>query len=165
MQTVEDRIHIRAPQAALFDLAQDYGLRLKWDPFLRAMRFLDGAREAAPGVRVWVRAWTGLTMTVEYVTVNRPHVVAMRMLEGPFFFLQFAGSWRFEAVSDTGTEVVFRYAFQTRWAWLRWLLDPVIRRVFRRDIRGRLRGLKRAAEKTDILRRLGARAASISSRS
>src|SRR5262249_49419210 len=108
------------------------------------------------GVRVWVRAWTGLTMTVEYVTVNRPHVVAMRMLEGPFFFRHFAGSWRFEGRPDGRTEVVFRYAFETRWRRLRFLLDPPARLVFRPGRRGRVRGLKRGAEQEGVLGRLGA---------
>ena len=30
------------PPEPLFRLTQDYGLRLRWDPFLREMRFLDG---------------------------------------------------------------------------------------------------------------------------
>lgn len=156
MPIVEDSVVIAAPQEALFALSQDYALRREWDPFVRDLKFLGGAREAAVGVRVWVRAWTGLTMEVEYVSVNAPHTVAMKMLRGPFFFQQFAGTWLFRPHPRGRTEVVFRYAFTTRWRWLRWLLDPVIRLVFRRDIGGRLRGLKRAAEQTDILRRLGA---------
>jgi ribosome-associated toxin RatA of RatAB toxin-antitoxin module len=153
---VEDTVLIAAPPDALFALSQDYALRLEWDPFLRELKFLDGATEAAVGVRVWVRAWTGLTMEVEYVSVNPPHTVAMKMLRGPRLFRQFAGTWMFRPHPSGRTEVVFRYAFTTRWRWLHWLLDPLIRVVFRRDIRGRLRGLKRAAEKTDVLRRLGA---------
>src|SRR5712692_11335562 len=47
MPVVEESLLIRAPQQPLFDLAQDYRLRLKWAPFLRDMRFLDGAREVA----------------------------------------------------------------------------------------------------------------------
>ncbi len=156
MPAVEGSLLIHSPQAALFDLSQDYALRLEWDPFLRDLRFLDGATEPGVGVRVWVRAWTGLTMTVEYVSFNRPHVVAMRMMAGPALFRAFAGSWRFEP-SEGGVQVVFRYVFETRWPWLRWLLDPLVCRVFRRDVRQRLRGLKRAAEERGLIERLGAR--------
>src|ERR1700676_1824927 len=95
MQIVGDRIVIHAPVESVFDLAQDYVLRLEWDPFLREMRFLDGAAEAAVGVKVRVRGWTGLTMTVEYVSLDRPRVAAMKMLQGPWFFRVFAGTWRF----------------------------------------------------------------------
>ena len=146
MPIVQESLLIRASQEELFDLAQDYHLRLKWDPFLRDMRFLDGAREAAVGVRVWVRSWTRMTMVVEYVGLRRPDVVAMKMVEGHVLFRQFAGSWRFQPGPDGSTEVTFRYAFETRWRRLRWLLDPIVGRVFGRDIRKRLQGLKRGAE-------------------
>ena len=151
MPVVEESILIRAPQQGLFDLAQDYRLRLKWDPFLRDLRFLDGAGEAAVGVRVWVRAWTGLTMVVEYVGLRRPDMVAMKMLEGPVVLRHFAGSWRFQPHPSGSTEVVFRYVFETRWRWLRWLFDPLVARVFGRDTRRRLDGLKRGVEQAGLL--------------
>ena len=151
MPIVEESLLIRSPQPQLFDLAQDYGLRLKWDPFLRDMRFLDDAREAAVGVRVWVKAWTGLTMVVEYVGLKRPDMVAMKMVEGPVLFQQFAGSWRFQPHPGGSTEVIFRYVFETRWRPLRWLFDPIVGWVFSRDIRKRLRGLKRGVEIEGLL--------------
>ncbi|HEX8274717.1 MAG TPA: SRPBCC family protein [Longimicrobiaceae bacterium] len=157
MPVVERSVEIRAPREALFDLAQDYHLRGAWDPFTREMRFLDGAAEAAPGVRVRVRAWNGLRMDVEYVTVRRPERVAVRITRGPFFFENFAGSWVFHDAGGGVTRVVFRYSFRTRWGWLRPVLDPVVSAVFGRDVAARVRGLKRAAEETDVLRRLAAR--------
>jgi len=151
MPVVEESLLIRSSQQQLFDLAQDYRLRLKWDPFLRDLRFLDDAREAAVGVRVWVKAWTGLTMVVEYVGLKRPDMVAMKMVEGPVLFQQFAGSWRFQPHPGGSTEVIFRYVFETRWRRLRWLFDPIVGWVFGRDIRKRLRGLKRGAEQEGLL--------------
>ena len=153
MYTVEASIHIGAPIEDLFDLTQDYRRRLDWDPFLRDLRFLNGATEAAVGVQVRVRAWNGLTMTVKYVALDRPRVVAMRMLSGPFFLRAFVGSWRFAQTDDGATRVVFRYVFESRWHWLRWLLDPLIATAFRRDVRARLRGLKRGAETIGLLDR------------
>ncbi len=151
MPVVEESLLIRAPPQPLFDLAQDYRLRLRWDPFLRDMRFLNDAREAAVGVRVWVKAWTGLTMVVEYVGLNRPEVVAMKMVKGPVFLRQFAGSWRFQPHPSGSTEVIFRYVFETRWRLLRWVFDPIIGWVFGRDIRERLWGLKRGVEQAGLL--------------
>ncbi|MEP7122805.1 MAG: SRPBCC family protein [Byssovorax sp.] len=157
METVQDRILVEGPPEQIFDLAQDYDLRLEWDPFLRAMRFLDGAKEAAVGVRVWVKAWTGLTMTVEYITLDRPRVVAMKMLAGPFFFRHFSGSWRFLPHPAGGTEVIFKYAYEIRWTSATWLMKPAIDAMFRRDLAMRLRGLKRGAEEQGLLARLGAK--------
>jgi ribosome-associated toxin RatA of RatAB toxin-antitoxin module len=152
MPIIEASIDIAAPTESLFALAQDYALRLEWDPFLREMKFLDGAAAAAPGVRVWVRAKNGLTMEVEYVTVKPPRVVAMKMRRGPWFFKQFAGSWLFESRANNTTTVIFRYSFTTRWRQLGWCVDPLIGWVFRRDIRARLRGLKDGAERKGLWR-------------
>ena len=154
MPVIERSVVVRAPREALFALTQDYYLRLEWDPFLRALRFMDGATAPAPGVRVWVRARNGLGMLVEYVTVLPPERVAVRLVRGPFFFESFAGSWIFHPEGDGSTRVVFRYGFRTRWPLLRPVLDRAISAVFGRDLRVRVRALKRAAEETDLLRRM-----------
>lgn len=153
MPAVEHAIVIDAPRSAVFALSQDYDLRLEWDPFLRELRFLEGASRALPGVKVWVRARNGLAMTVEYTVVDPPERVAMRMIDGPWVFSRFAGSWVFRA-SGERTEVTFRYGFGVR-AGLGWLLTPAITRVFSRDVRRRLDALKRSAETTGILSRIG----------
>lgn len=146
MPIVESSILIEAPREEIFALAQDYYLRLEWDPFLREMRFLDGAKEATVGVRVAVRAWNRMSMEVRYVTLDPPETVAVVMTKGPFFFESFAGSWRFKEDASGATEVIFRYHFATRWRALRPLLDSIIHRVFTRDIRKRLEGLKCAVD-------------------
>jgi ribosome-associated toxin RatA of RatAB toxin-antitoxin module len=155
MPMVEGSIVIDAPAAGLFALSQDYALRRAWDPFVRSMRFLDGAREAGKGVRVWVRAWTGLTMEVELTSFRPPASVAMRMRRGPWFLHEFAGTWLFKPLLAGGTEVTFRYSFAVRGRWLWPLLGPIIKWVFQHDVRARLRGLKRGAEQEGLLERLG----------
>lgn len=159
MPAIQDSVLIAAPQEPLFRLLQDYKLRLRWDPFLRELRFLHGASVAAVGVTTWVRAWTGLTMETVYTTMSPPDVVAMKMTRGPFIFTHFAGSWRLEPAPDPSGQramvrVTFRYSFTTRWAVLRRLVDPIVQRVFLRDIRARLAGLKRGAERDGLLAEL-----------
>jgi hypothetical protein len=118
------------------------------------MRFLDGATRAGPGVRVVVQAYNGLSMAVEFVSFERPRVVAMSLIRGPWFLDRFAGSWRFlPGPESRTTEVIFRYVYEARPRWLRWLLNPVFGWVFRRDVRARLRGLKRGAEGGLLARR------------
>ena len=155
MPKVSSSIVVNKPKEAVFRLTQDYYLREEWDPFVREMRFLDGAKEPGVGVGVWVRAWNGLAMTVEYVSY-RPHdVAAVKMTDGPSFFSTFGGVWRFEDVGETATEVTFEYGYRTRWPAVRPVLDRAIGWAFGRDIRARLAAVKRAAEETDILDRLG----------
>jgi ribosome-associated toxin RatA of RatAB toxin-antitoxin module len=146
MPIVEAAATIEAPPAKVFAVTQDYYLRLKWDPFLREIKFLRGATEAAAGVQVWVKAKNGLTMTVEYRVVAPPSRVVMTMVRGPFFFEQFAGTWQFEPQSAGHTQARFRYSFRTRWRRLRPVLDELIRLVFLNDVKARLAGLKHFME-------------------
>jgi ribosome-associated toxin RatA of RatAB toxin-antitoxin module len=151
MPAAEASILIDAPQAALFDLSQDYALRTAWDPFVRSMAFLDGAAAPGVGTRVRVAAHNGLAMTVRFVSFERPRVVAMTMCEPSRLFARFAGSWRFVPRGDGRTEVIFRYVFETKPRWLRWLAGPAVAWALGRDIRARLRGLKRGAEEMGLL--------------
>lgn len=154
MPIVETSIEVDAPDDVVFDMAQDYRLRLTWDPFLRALRFLDGARLPAVGVRTWGRAKNGIAMTVEYLTVDRPRRVAVRMVSRSALFERFAGTWLFERHAPARTHVVFRYGFETRWRALRPLLERAIIWRFSRDLRERLSALKRAAEDPALVARL-----------
>ncbi|MCA9714925.1 MAG: SRPBCC family protein [Myxococcales bacterium] len=157
MPAVEHSVEIAARREPLFALSQDYGLRRAWDPFVREMRFTGGATRAARGASVFVRAYNGLTMEVLFTVYEAPAVVAMKMTKGPAMFSRFAGSWRFTTVARGGrpvTRVHFRYGFETRWAALRWLLNPVVRAVLARDVRARLRALQRAVEREQVLQRL-----------
>lgn len=151
MPTIQAALEISAPQEPLFDLAQHYGLRLAWDPFLKEMKFEGGASAAAVGVRVWVRANNGLTMTVEYITLRRPDQVAMKMVAGPRMFAQFSGAWLFKALTPLRTRVTFRYNFTCRPRALAWAIEPVVAAVLRRDMTARLRGLQRFAEGAEDL--------------
>lgn len=153
MAVVESSILIRCTPERAFDLSQDYGLRLKWDPFLADIKFLDGATVGGVGVRTWVRSRRGMEMVSEYVAWDRPRVVAIKMVEGgdaraTRMFEQFAGSWRFRSwPEDAGlTEVTMRYTFRMRPRCLAWAMEPAARWVFGRDVRGRLAGLKRGVE-------------------
>jgi len=93
MPIVEGSIRIHAPAAGPIRPVARLRPSSRLGSLRREMRFLDGAELAAAGVRVWVRAWTGLTMEVQYVGFQPPRSVAMKMIRGPWFFRQFAGTW------------------------------------------------------------------------
>jgi ribosome-associated toxin RatA of RatAB toxin-antitoxin module len=116
------------------------------------MKFRHGATEAAVGVQVWVRARNRFSMTVEYITLDRPNAVAMKIIEGPFFLRKFSGAWLFKERDRGQTQVIFWYSFQCRLGLANLVVHPLIARVFRRDMEARLHGSKRSAEETDILR-------------
>lgn len=155
MSVIACAIDIAAPAAPLFALSQDYNRRLRWDPFLREARLLDGAQSAAVGVRAWCVAHNGLGMETAYVSFQPPTVVAVKMTRGPRIISSFAGSWRFtELPSQSGstcTRVAFRYQIAGRPHWLAFLLDPLLATIIRRETQRRLLALKRAVETTSIL--------------
>ncbi len=146
MTTFRQAIDVRADANFLFALTQDYGHRLDWDPFLKEARLLGDACQPGIGVRAWCVARSGLGMETEYVSFRPPHVAAVRMTRGPAILQSFAGSWRFTPSREGWTRVSFAYCLQARPWWLRWLLNPVLHRVFARDTQRRLQALKRAAE-------------------
>ncbi len=135
-RTIERSIDIPAPATWLFDLTQDYSRRLDWDPYLVKAE-LHG-EQAAVGVRAWcVSKLPRWGMETEYVSFDRPHVVAIKMTKGPKILRMFAGSWRFDE-SGSSTRVTFKYRFETRPA----LLAPVTELAFARDMVKRLAGLR-----------------------
>lgn len=156
--TFEQSIVIAAAPAELFALSQDYGRRLEWDPFLKSVELLGGARESGVGVRAWCVARSGLGMETEYVSFNPPRACAVKMTRGPRLIDRFAGSWRFEEVAPGRTRVGFRYHLRTRPRWLAWLLTPVMGWVFARDTRKRLAALKAAVEQQGLLAGRGSKA-------
>jgi hypothetical protein len=164
MSLIACAVDIAAPAADLFTLSQDYTRRLRWDPFLREARLLDGAQSAAVDVRAWCVAHNGLGMETRYVSFQPPTVVAVKMTRGPRIIASFAGSWRFSALpSPNGqarTRVVFRYQVVGRPRWLSFLLDPLLAAIFRRETMLRLLALKRAVETTSILQEIAAESSS-----
>jgi ribosome-associated toxin RatA of RatAB toxin-antitoxin module len=142
MPKVQSRVRVLTSTQKAFDLTQDYYLREAWDPFTREIKLLNGAKEPAEGVQVWVRAWTGLTMEVEYSSFKPPEIAAVKMIKGPAFLSSFAGAWRFQPADIDKTDVEFMYSFTTPWKWLRLIIDPLIEAVFGRDIQRRLLALK-----------------------
>ena len=146
MPTVERSLIIHVARASLFELTQDYGRRLRWDCFLKEAMLLDGATNAAVGVRAWCVAWHGLGMETEYVTVKPPAVAAVRMNCADRCSGGFAGTWRFMEDEPDATRVVFRYHFKARPWWLAWLIDPMLGVLFGGTHGCALDALKRAAE-------------------
>jgi ribosome-associated toxin RatA of RatAB toxin-antitoxin module len=157
MPRIAVQCEITAPAAGLFALSQDYELRRAWDPFTRRIEFLDGAPAAGLGVRARGTSWHGMTMVVEYIAFDPPVHAAMKMVRGPWFYSHFAGTWRFRQQSAENTRVEFIYTYKLRWPALSWLIAGIVHRVFARDVRRRLAGLKRGAETGRLVERLAVR--------
>jgi len=144
MPRFDHSVEIDARRTVLFDLTQDYRKRLQWDPFLKVAYLID-AGEPAVGVKAWCVAHNGIGMETEYVSYDRPAVVAVKMTRGPAILSAFAGSWRFEELEPGKTRVTFTYFFEVRPAVFAWLLNPLLSTYLSNEMHQRIDALRRAA--------------------
>ena len=146
MPTLKVCEEISAPQSWLFDLSQNYSLRLDWDPFPEQYRFHLTCDKPQVGAELTVRARNGYSMAVRYVSYEAPVSASFEMLSGPWFFSKLAGTWRFVAKSPASTTVWFNYHFAVRPWLLRPIIQPLVRHSLLSHATARIRALKKYAE-------------------
>jgi len=137
---------VPAPSAAVFDLLHDYDRRLEWDTLLRAAYLDDGFTAAAKGattVCVGRRSLGGIALKTVYVTFERPHLAAVKMVNTPPFFATWAASIRHDDLADGRSRITYTYTFTARPRWCRAILEPFMGRIFAWETRRRLRALVR----------------------
>jgi len=136
---------IPAPSHAVFDLIHDYSRRLEWDTLLRAAYLTDGHTEARKGATsLCAGRWSlgGIALKTAYITFDRPTVAAVQMVNRPPFFQAWAASIHHEDTSPMESRVTYKFQFTSRPRVLRWMLDPIMGRVFVWETRKRLQALK-----------------------
>lgn len=142
---------IRLDPETAFAFSQTTGsFRLKWDPFISAQGWLDGANAAGKGVRTRTVSRLGLVMVSEYVSYAPPRNVGMTMVSGPWFFENFGGGWRFTA-DDGGTRAVWKYTFSCRPAWLRPVAERIGTWLLGKEIDRRIEAFARACEDPELV--------------
>jgi hypothetical protein len=137
---------IPAGAAAVFELLHDYDRRLAWDTLLSEAYLVDGATRAEKGaVSVCVgRGSLGrLSLKTVYVSFDPPRVAAVKMLNRPPLFDTWAASIRHEDLGPDRSRITYVFHFTARPRWLRWLLEPILAFVFRRETERRLEALGR----------------------
>jgi hypothetical protein len=140
---------IPAACADVFQLLHNYDRRLEWDTLLREAHLCGGWKQARlHASSICTGRWYlgGLALKTEYVSFTPPHVAAVKMLNRPLFFDSFAATIRHAERPDGSSNVEYKYNFQARPAWLRWLLHPVMSAIFRWETKKRLRSLRRHFE-------------------
>jgi hypothetical protein len=136
---------IPASAGAVFDLVHDYSRRLEWDTLLKAAYMEDGYTAAAKGatsVCVGRNTLGGIALKTIYVSFDRPHVAAVKMVNTTLFFESWAASIRHKEISPHRSEIIYEFQFTTKPRFLRFILDPLMQRIFLWETRKRLRALK-----------------------
>ncbi|MCX6606862.1 MAG: SRPBCC family protein [Acidobacteria bacterium] len=147
-------VEIEASCGAVFDVIHDYGIRLRWDTLLSKACIVDeGVTVAGVGVKTLCvgRAMFGeVGVETVYVSFQRGRVAAVKMTRGPWFLEDFAASMVHAGIPSSVGErsrVTYSLRIAARPRWLRFVMNPILRVVFRVETGRRLAGLKRYVEK------------------
>ncbi len=147
-------VEINASCEDVFDVIHDYGIRLHWDTLLSKACIVDeGVTVAGVGVRtlcVGRAAFGKAGVETVYVSFQRGRVAAVKLTRGPWFLEDFAASILHTAIpSPAGarSRVTYNLRIAARPRWLRLVLSPVLRFVFRVETGKRLASLKRYLER------------------
>lgn len=155
MPRIEASHDVPVDVSTAFAVSQTHGPeRLAWDPFVKRQELVGGNRPAK-GVRTRTVSRHRLKMVTEYVSFREPTQVGMRMVEGPWFFANFAAGWAFAPIdtpdSAASTRATWRYTFTTRPAWLSPIADRIGERLLRRDIKARISAYAAACVDPQVL--------------
>ncbi len=149
MPTAEIKEIIPASAEAVFALVHDYARRLEWDTLLQEAYLEPEFSEAARGAISVCRGKPilgGFAVRTQYVTFEKGKVAAVKMLNQPPFFDTFAASIRHFEISEDKSEVVYKFSFTAKPKWLRWILYPVMSKIFAWETRKRLGALRKFFE-------------------
>jgi hypothetical protein len=138
-------IEIEASCEAVFALVHDYERRLRWDTLLSEATLLGGAEAAGRGVRTrCVGTWRSgrIALETEYITFEPGRVAAVRLVNRPPLFAQFAATIRHKPLTAGRSLLTYIYSFRARPRWLAFALEPILHAALRRETAARLRSLK-----------------------
>ena len=71
----------------------------------------------------------------------------MKLLNQPPFFETFAASIRHLEITENQSEIIYKVNFTAKPKFLRWFLDPLMKKVFAWETKKRLIALRRYFEK------------------
>lgn len=142
MSMIEQSAILSESPERLFDFTQDYSRRHLWDPFPESYHFVPPDSGPGVGATLIVRAKNGQSMTVRYVSYNRPRAAAIEMVSGPWFISRFHGTWSFNSLARQQTRVTFKYNVIARPLALAWLIQPILNRSFKWHASQRIRALR-----------------------
>ncbi len=122
-----------AREAVVFDAFHYHHWRSRWDSLVSATHVLGGAPCPFVGAvteNAGAGMLRGLAMRTQFVSYDRPRVAAASMLGRSFPFTRWAASMRHRATGPNASLLIYTYTFEVGPAALRWLMDPVVDRIF-----------------------------------
>jgi len=133
-----DRLEFDMPASCevVFDAFHYHAWRLRWDSLVRSTHVEGGGECPYPGAITRSQGkglLGGLAMRTEFLSYRRPLLAAARMVGTSFPFTRWAASMRHEAVDGGRSVMIYTYTIEAGPRPLRWLMEPVVHRIFRRQ--------------------------------
>jgi len=129
-----------APCDVVFDIFHYQLWRARWDSLVNATPIVGGA--PCPSVGAVNEVATGgllrgLCMRTEFISYQRPRMAAARMVGTSFPFTKWAASMRHETIDADQSVMIYTYTIETGPPMLRWMMEPIVDRIFLRQTRKR----------------------------
>ena len=134
-----------ASESVVFDAFHYHHWRSRWDSLVSATHVLGGAPCPFVGAvteNTGAGALRGLSMRTQFVAYDRPRVAAAAMLGRSFPFTRWAASMQHRATGPHASLLIYTYTFEVGPASLRWLIAPVVERIFNWQTRRRFARLQ-----------------------
>lgn len=125
-----------APCDVVFDVFHYHAWRKRWDSLVSRTEVDGGAPCPYVGAitdhdgKGILRA---LSMRTEFITYARPKLAAARMIGTSFPFTTWAASMKHVPAGDGRSVMIYTYTIETGPRALRWLMEPIVNRAFRRQ--------------------------------
>lgn len=148
---VHDRFEYEmpAPAAVVFDAFHYHQWRHQWDSLVNATHVLGGAPCPYVGART-ENSGGGLlrplAMRTRFVSYQPGKVAAATMEGRSFPFSRWAASMRHQPLPGARSLMVYTYSFECAPRGLRWLLEPITKRLFDWQTHKRFRRMRRFLE-------------------
>lgn len=146
-------ITIDRPRSDVFDVIQDYRIRLDWDTMLRQAYTVNDAPPDKGVVAVCAARWRlgGLVFATRYVTFRRPDLAAVTLERPYLLFEMWSASLRHQDLPDSPdgrqrSSVTYTLTLRCRPRWVARPVEAIAIRAFTLETRRRLRALKRYLE-------------------
>jgi hypothetical protein len=120
--------------AVTFDAFHYHQWRLRWDSLVEHTEVEGGGPCPYKGAvtRSRGRGLMGsLVMRTEFISYQRPRLAAARMIGVAFPFTRWAASMRHEPAAGGQSAIIYTYTIETGPPLLRWLMEPIVQRIFR----------------------------------
>jgi hypothetical protein len=129
----------------VFDAFHYHLWRSRWDSLVSHTQVVSGAPCPYVGAITenvgdgWMRS---LSMKTRFVSYDRPRIAAATMVGCSFPFTRWSASMQHRPLGEERSLMIYTYTFEADTKALRWLIEPMVKRVFDWQTRRRFARLK-----------------------